>query len=315
MKNAKKKKKQSLRRGRPDFKWSYLFTLNPLNVFKNCAKVLKENGYEVTASTTEGDFIYAPGDIPVLLVAHVDTVHDKLPKVYQDKDRGVLWSYTGLGADDRAGVAAILDIVSSGLRPHVLFCNYEESGGRGAKLASLELNPEVSFVIEFDRQGSEDSVFYRCDNMDFENYINELGFKTAFGSFSDISILCPEWGVAGVNLSIGYYHAHTESEILVLKQWEETVTKAKVLLSREEFPVFEYDTFVYEEHHSYDYSFIPDINAQLLADMMGGNARMWAKWLVRHEDDLRIHMQDALEDIIYDYASRYIPDELWEDAI
>ena len=50
------------------------------------------------------DYLVAIGDIPIALVAHLDTVF-KTPvsKLYYDRQEGVLWSPDGLGADDRAG--------------------------------------------------------------------------------------------------------------------------------------------------------------------------------------------------------------------
>ena len=57
------------------------------------------------------DYIVAIGEIPIALVAHMDTVF-KTPvsNLYYDRQKNVLWSPEGLGADDRAGVFAILKI-------------------------------------------------------------------------------------------------------------------------------------------------------------------------------------------------------------
>ena len=146
----------------------------------------------------DDNFLYAIGDIPILLVAHLDTVHRFAPyEIFYDKDKNVIWSPEGLGADDRAGVFAILRILANGFRPHVLFTTDEEIGGLGAYyVTEIGLVPQVNFVIELDRQGENDSVFYWCDNEKFETYINKFGFKTDIGTFSDISVLCPECGVS-----------------------------------------------------------------------------------------------------------------------
>ena len=45
---------------------------------------LEQGGYKNRLAYTD-KFIYARGDIPVLLVAHLDTVHMELPKIYFDK--------------------------------------------------------------------------------------------------------------------------------------------------------------------------------------------------------------------------------------
>ena len=36
------------------------------------------------------DFVYATGSIPILLVAHLDTVWDKPPAIYTDEEKNVL---------------------------------------------------------------------------------------------------------------------------------------------------------------------------------------------------------------------------------
>ena len=66
-------------------------------------------------------------------------------------------------------------------------------------------------------------MFYRCANKDFETYITGKGFKFAQGSFSDISLIAPELGIAAVNLSSGYYHAHTLHEYINRKELDETI--------------------------------------------------------------------------------------------
>ena len=179
-------------------------------------------------------YIYAKGDIPVGLVAHLDTVH-KLPAydMYHDPFKKVFWSPYGIGADDRAGVFGILEILKLGYRPSVIFCCQEESGGIGAAHLVTDYPEPVSklkYLVELDRQGKDDSVFYRCDNKEFENMINKFGFQTSLGSFSDISILAPAWGIAAVNLSIGYYNEHSLEEIWRYAETMETIEKVCKIL-------------------------------------------------------------------------------------
>ena len=73
------------------------------------------------------DYIVAIGEIPIALVAHMDTVFAKpVSNLFYDEKKGVLWSPEGLGADDRAGVFAILKILQTGLRPSVILTTDEE---------------------------------------------------------------------------------------------------------------------------------------------------------------------------------------------
>lgn len=189
------------------------------------------------------DYIYAEGDIPIALVAHMDTVFPKPAKtVYYDKDKNVIWSPYGLGADDRAGVFAIIQIIKSGKRPHIIFTTDEEIGAWGASSLGLENCPfkDLKYVIELDRHGSNDCVFYDCDNVEFTDYIESFGFVTAIGSFSDICMFCEQWGVAGVNLSIGYEDEHSIAETLHVGHMLNTIDKVITMLSVKEIPFFKY---------------------------------------------------------------------------
>ena len=209
------------------------------------SKYLRKN-YNKIIETKE--FIIAEGDIPIALVAHLDTVFPEPPEeVYFDRQKNVILSPTGLGADDRAGVYAILRIIREGLRPHVIFTTDEEVGGIGATAVAKLKMPfnELKYIIELDRRGSNDCVFYNCSNEDFTKYIESFGFEWNFGSYSDIYEICPSWEVAGVNLSIGYRDEHSESEVLFVGQMLSTIEKVKNMLCdvhniKEPFKYIEY---------------------------------------------------------------------------
>lgn len=188
-------------------------------------------------------FVLAEGDIPIALVAHMDTVF-KHPayELFYDQKKNVMWSPTGMGADDRAGVFSIIQIIKSGLRPHVVFTTDEEIGGVGSSILAKLPCPfkDLNYVIQLDRRGANDCVFYDCDNQEFEEYVEKFGFVTAYGSFTDICHLCPAWKVAGVNLSVGYRDEHSVSEVLFVGQMLDTIEKVKVMLTEKDIPKFEY---------------------------------------------------------------------------
>ena len=189
------------------------------------------------------DYIFCEGTIPIGLVAHMDTVFDKPAKeVFFDQKRNVMWSPQGLGADDRAGVFAIIKIVQSGLRPHIILTTDEEKGCLGATvLGGLDCPfSDLRYLIELDRRNSDDCVFYDCVNEDFIKYVEGFGFVEAWGSYSDICCLCEPWGIAGVNLSVGYRDEHSEIEVLFVGQLFNTIEKVKTMLTETDIPSFEY---------------------------------------------------------------------------
>ena len=189
---------------------------------------LIENGYAVRK---QKGFLYAEGTAPVLLVAHLDTVHRTQPEtICYSADGTVMMSPQGIGGDDRAGVYMILRLIQS-CHCYVLFCEDEETGGHGARAFTKSgIKPDVNYIVELDRTGSNDAVFYQCRNRQFERHINSFGFQTAFGSFSDISILAPKLNLAAVNLSTGYYNAHRVNEIVHLDEVEKLIGRVEKLL-------------------------------------------------------------------------------------
>lgn len=199
----------------------------------------------------EDGFLYAEGTVPVLLVAHMDTVHQKQCTEIIN-DNGKLSSPDGIGGDDRCGIFIIMNLIKYH-RCSVLLCEDEEKGTVGArKFTKTDYinNLDVNFMIEFDRKGSTDAVFYSCDNKKFEKFVTETtGFKFAYGSFSDISVLMPAAKLAAVNLSSGYYNPHTTSEYVVYSEMQDTVEAAKNLISAECDKPFEYVA------RKYDYSY------------------------------------------------------------
>ena len=200
-------------------------------------------------------YVYAQGTMPVLLVAHLDTVHKKLPQtVLYDEETKAISSPEGIGGDDRCGIYIIFEVIKK-FHCSVLFCEDEEIGAIGAdKFTDTDFAQQLSFnyIIEFDRKGSNDAVFYDCDNPKFEEFITKDFFKTAHGSFTDISILAPFFGCAAVNLSCGYYNAHTTSEYVVFPEMLKVIEESCKILER----TTEKDEFEYipcEKQSTWDY--------------------------------------------------------------
>lgn len=209
-------------------------------------QVLRWFGELEGAKVSEGQYVYVPGTRKdrLLLVAHADTVlsgagnpiwmgdvclsaaSDFFP-AGSGYGRGA-----ALGADDRAGCAMLWGMAKSG--HSLLITNGEERGLVGARRAAAELKEELKehgFAIEVDRRGSGQAVFYSVATKEFKEHIlgllgeHDAGkkeWKECQGSVSDISHICEEVGICGVNLSAGYIGEHTDREILVLTAWQKT---------------------------------------------------------------------------------------------
>ena len=204
-------------------------------------------------------FLYAKGDVPVLLVAHMDTVHRQLPATICEIN-GKISSPQGIGGDDRCGIFIIMNLVNR-LHCSVVLCEDEEIGGIGARKFSNSQfihSLDVNYAIEFDRMNANDAVFYSCDNKDFTEFVvDTIGFKEAHGSFSDISIIAPAAKIAAVNLSCGYYRAHTTDEYVMYDEMMDTIDAAEALI-KTECDKFEYvarqQLLMWDNHYPTSYT-------------------------------------------------------------
>ena len=196
----------------------------------------------------QNGFVFAQGTFPVLLVSHLDTVHkERVREIIYSDNGNVISSPQGIGGDDRNGVYSVLEIIKK-FKCSVLFCESEEIGCVGAgKFAETDLAKQLKFnyIIEFDRAHANDAVFYQCANDEFEKFITKEFYKTAYGSFTDICEVAPVLGCAAVNLSCGYYMAHTTSEYVVLSEMEKSIEEACKILER----TTESDKFEYIERY------------------------------------------------------------------
>lgn len=187
-------------------------------------------------------FLYAKGTVPVLLVAHMDTVHKS--QCHEIKNvNGKMSSPQGIGGDDRCGIFIIMNIVKE-LNCSVLLCEDEEKGCIGANkflkttFKDVDGNEkpyikhlDVNYMIEFDRKGKNDAVFYHGGNEEFMDFVEDAtNFKFASGSVSDISVLMEPANLSAVNLSCGYYAAHTIYEYVMYDEMIDTIDAAKVLI-------------------------------------------------------------------------------------
>lgn len=189
-----------------------------------------------SVETLPGYCLYSPGprDDRVVLVAHADTVW-KYRKPQQEsteiEEVNGVWrskhKRTGIGADDRAGIAMAL--LLSDLGHSILITDDEEIGMVGAR--TLRCSQHSSFLemqrhrffLQLDRRGFGDFKCYGVGTDEFRKYISK---KTGFrepdrSSFTDICALCVD--IPGANVSVGYENEHSPHEELHINAWQETL--------------------------------------------------------------------------------------------
>ncbi|MDO9087997.1 MAG: M28 family peptidase [Anaerolineaceae bacterium] len=176
---------------------------------------------------------------PVILIsAHMDireplSIGSKLLKLdgIWERDIGIL------GADDRAGMAIIFNILKD-LNENlfqgtlkVAFTVEEEQGQIGAKFIEKNFFEGVDYAISLDRRNGSDVVnksrFLNYGSEDYSNLFERASmnlwndqhrYSSTEGGVSDLRVWS-QMGIESVNLSIGFYNEHTDKEYLNLEEW------------------------------------------------------------------------------------------------
>ncbi len=173
---------------------------------------------------------YGSGPV-IVLSAHMDTVLPFEPNRKLIWDGDILRSSSGiLGADDRAGIAIILEVIRllELNRPtgtiKLAFTRDEEVGRLGSNAISPKWLRNVDMAIVADRRNRRDIVT-SCRYMDFcseaigayweriGRQVHQPDWTICQGGISD-ALTFAEHGIPSVNLSCGYQHEHTEFEEL-----------------------------------------------------------------------------------------------------
>ena len=205
-----------------------LVSLNQRELKKSMELYIRDKYGKNTIITKE--YIVGIGEIPIALVAHMDTVF-KVPAtdLYYDRRKGVMWSPQGLGADDRAGVFAIIKILQSGLRPSIILTTDEEVGGVGAAALALSGNPipNLKYMIELDRRGTNDCVFYDCYVPEFIEYIESSLFPDEINT----TLLIPYTNGEVCNVLM-------ENANVLDTEYLDSGTKMKVILSKHLYELY-----------------------------------------------------------------------------
>lgn len=248
--------KKGIKNKRMNNKFIKICKLNKVQLKRYLENELKK--YYKNVISQEG-FLYVKGRDKICLTAHMDTVHKDVVSEYyvlKEGKKTIVSSPQGIGGDDRCGIFMILKILErTTYRPTIVFCEDEEVGGVGSRkfcntkfIKDLE---KMYFLIELDRMGSNDLVYYQDENKIFHKFAEEVtGYIQNWGSFSDISNLSPACKVSSVNISCGYYNAHRNEEYVVMEEMENSIKATIKLIEAglEKKEQFKYKKREYETH-------------------------------------------------------------------
>ncbi len=227
--------REALQKSTIDLVWK-IFPMTDYQLhYEFLPEVLTSFGYKIQRDDKPfgiHSWMYAKGTSPFMMVAHTDVIPTiTLPKqmfitklIYPDPSPSDNFSLTGdngLGADDRAGIIAIILLLTyTNLRPSLFFPSGEEVGLVGTK-AFIDANKDkldqfkhINFMLQFDRKGSTDIVNYHDSNKSLVNIFESTKhFKFAVSfSTTDVKELMDFLKVSALNISSGYYNEHTSGE-------------------------------------------------------------------------------------------------------
>lgn len=186
----------------------------------------------------------------ILLNAHLDTVYE-LEVDREILKHGTIWSSSKgiLGADDRAGVAIILQLTehlyhsSFSGKVKVIFSVEEECGLVGAREVNEYFLWGTDAAIVVDRRGNGDIVtscegFLSFCHEDYGAFFEKVaveeglsGWATTMGGSSDTRVWAGH-GIQSVNLSAGYLNEHTDEELLDVVACYQTTKLLKGVFKR-----------------------------------------------------------------------------------
>lgn len=188
----------------------------------------------------------------MLLAAHLDVKGDFSSSDQLIERNNIVSREKGiLGADDRAGVSIILNLLKevgdySEVPPlKFIFTVGEEEGQYGAESIDPDFFEDVSFGISLDRRNCKDIV-YKSNSKEYSNlefaervarvssriFSEENAFVPCQGGISDLRVWSEKDTRPCVNLSVGYFDEHTDKERLDLICWDRTHQLVAELIAR-----------------------------------------------------------------------------------
>ena len=178
-----------------------------------------------------------------VVVSHMDTVHgnqrhlikDNIKlNIHEDKlddGRGILYAtdpvtekITGIGGDDKAGIAICLSVILKTDKIIGAFFKEEESGCWGSKHLDKGILKDAGYVIQFDAPG-DNWISYNCwgtqlFNREFYLELEDLFTKYNVDNFSDdpytdVYQMRQQLGINTINIFAGYEGMHTRNEFII----------------------------------------------------------------------------------------------------
>ena len=210
---------------------------NEKKMRKYLKRLAKQFGAESAEVDAAGNLLIQKGQSESYpcLAAHMDQVQDFHSKDFQVLECGndvigyspKCHKQQGLGADDKNGIFICLELLQRVDAIKVAFFVGEECGCIGSSRVDLEWFKDCRFIIEPDRKGRCDLITSMyCGEVCSKEFIDaiqykQFGYKQDHGTITDVGTLTERGvGISCLNLSCGYYDAHSDHEITNIAELE-----------------------------------------------------------------------------------------------
>lgn len=168
------------------------------------AMLAGRHGFTIFNDGTSARYAYRQGTLPVLGVAHADTVLNVDTFEFDGHSKVI-----SPELDDRLGLWTLLyGLPSMGVNDYsVLVTDFEEIGQSTA--SEFESPIDFNWIFQFDRRGTGVVNYEYGDDGVFDALLTASFGKLHSGSFSDICSLT-HLAVKGFNVGTAYYNEHTQ---------------------------------------------------------------------------------------------------------
>ena len=200
----------------------------------------------------------AEGEYYPCVIGHMDTVHsdhklvigsntklditqtESLGRTILTATNPITNMKTGIGGDDKAGIAICLDIISKTDKIIGAFFFSEEIGCLGARKADQEIFSKVGYAIEFDAPGSDWVSYVSCKtqlfNKEFFKLIDPILLTYGISNihdndpFTDIYIIKRIFDFNCINFFAGYYRMHSSDEYVIYEDSQKAANMGKEII-------------------------------------------------------------------------------------
>jgi putative aminopeptidase FrvX len=222
---------------------------------------IDEHGNMIVTKQTSKRLDYFPA-----VACHLDTVHaiDKKYQVlyYDDMFFTPPNCKAGVGGDDRCGIFIALTLLKELPDLKVFLFTGEEVGCIGSNAIDLKIFDDCRFIIEPDRKDQFDliSTYSGQDTggLDFMKLLDVArtnGFKDVAGVYTDVMILLDRGlEISVLNISCGYYKAHTQYEYIIQSEVIHTLETVRELILASKDTQYFNDRVEYIAPAKHDYS-------------------------------------------------------------